>query len=133
AGLWHPWGDSSSALGASMAVIVGVALVSAAFGRRRPSLRPLDAMLVLLVLIPTLFVLSGFGGSALNPYGFDATGRYTPPIWSALAVVCGAALGALWQMRRLSALALAALPLAMNLSGLLAIDPLSAFQRSEER
>ena len=30
-------------------------------------LRQLDAILVLLVLIPTLFVLSGFGGPALNP------------------------------------------------------------------
>jgi hypothetical protein len=64
----------------------------------------------------------------LNPYGFDATGRYTPPIWSGLAVVGGAALGAVWRVRRLLALGLLGLPLAINLAGLVSIDPLEAFQ-----
>jgi hypothetical protein len=73
-------------------------------------------------------VLSGFGGPALNPYGFDATGRYAPPIWSALAVVLGAALAALWRIRRRLALVLAVIPLTINLAGIASIDPLAAFQ-----
>ncbi len=128
AGLWHPWGDSPTALGALMAVVVGAAVAWTIFGRRRLSSRPLDAVLFLLVLVPTLFVLSGFGGPALNPYGFDATGRYTPPIWSGLAVVLGAALAAIWRIRQRLALVLALVPVAVNLLSTASIDPLAAFQ-----
>ena len=128
AGLWHPWGDSPAFLGLLMAVAITAALLWALFGRRRLGLRPLDAVLALLVLIPTLFVLSGFGGPALNPYGFDATGRYTPPIWGALAVVLGAALAGVWQTRRLLALGFAIVPVAVNLLGTASIDPVAAFQ-----
>jgi hypothetical protein len=128
AGLWHPWGDNYTGLGALLAVVVGGALVWAVLGRRQFDLRPLDVVLALLVLIPTLFVLSGFGGPALNPYGFDATGRYTPPIWSGIAVVLGAALAALWRIRRRLALVLAVIPLTINLAGIASIEPLAAFQ-----
>jgi hypothetical protein len=128
AGLWHPWGDSSAALGALMAVVVGVALIWALVGRRRLRPRPLDAVLILLALIPTLLALSGFGGPALNPYGFDATGRYTPPIWNGLAIVLGAALAAVWRLRRRLALVVAIVPLTVNLVGVAAVDPLAAFQ-----
>jgi 4-amino-4-deoxy-L-arabinose transferase-like glycosyltransferase len=128
AGLWHPWGPSPYWPGALMAVAVCIALAWAVLGRRRLAPRPLDAVLVLLVLIPSLFVLSGFGGPALNPYGFDATGRYTPPIWSALCVVLGAALAALWRVRRWLAIALGIIPMAVNLAGITSIDPVAAFQ-----
>jgi len=96
--------------------------------RRRPAFRPLDSILLLLILIPTLFVLSGFGGPALNPWGFDATGRYTPPIWYALAVVLGAALAAVWRVRRRIAVLVSLVPLAVNLSGVTSIAPVEAFQ-----
>jgi hypothetical protein len=128
AGLWHPWGLSEPVLGSLMAIAVAAALAWAMLGRRRLSPRPLDGVLVLLVLIPTLFVLSGFGGPALNPYGFDATGRYTPPIWGGLAVVLGAGLAAMWRIRRGLALVLALVPLTINLVGFASIDPLAAFQ-----
>jgi hypothetical protein len=128
AGLWHPWGSSPPEVGVAMSVLLVAALAWAVFGRRRLQFRRLDAILAFLVLIPLVFVLSGFGGPALNPYGFDATGRYTPPIWSGLVVVVGAALGALWRVRRLLACALAAVPLALNLASVMAIDPLAAFQ-----
>jgi hypothetical protein len=98
-------------------------------GRRpRPEPRPLDALLLLLLGIPIIFVLSGFGGPALNRYGFDATGRYAPTIWSALAVILGVFLAACWRRRRDLALGLAALALAINLAGWLEVDPLQAFQ-----
>ncbi len=64
----------------------------------------------------------------MNPYGFDATGRYTPSIWSGLAVVLGAALAAIWRIRQRLALVLALAPLAVNLLGTASIDPLAAFQ-----
>jgi hypothetical protein len=128
AGLWHPWGESPPLLGLAMGALLSAAGIWAVFGRRRAALRPLDAVLGLLVLIPLIYVLSGFGGPALNPYGFDATGRYTPPIWFALAVVGGAALAAVWQRSRWLAVGLAIVPLTINLASVLAIDPLAAFQ-----
>jgi hypothetical protein len=128
AGLWHPWGPSPYLLGGVMAVAIAAGVAWAVVGRQGLSLRPLDGLLVLLVSIPTLFVLSGFGGPALNPYGFDATGRYVAPIWSALAVVLGSALAALWRVRRWLAVALAAVPLGVNLAAFASIDPPQAFQ-----
>jgi hypothetical protein len=128
AGLWHPWGDSPPWLGTLMAIALAGALLWAVVGRHRFSFRPLDAVLLFLVCIPTLFVLSGFGGPALNEYGFDATGRYAPPIWSGLVVVLGAALAALWSLRRWLAVALALVPLGVNLVAFAAIDPVEAFQ-----
>jgi dolichyl-phosphate-mannose-protein mannosyltransferase len=128
AGLWHPWGPSSEIAGWLMGVAVVAALIWAVFGREAPRPRPLDSILVLLIVIPTVFVLSGFGGPALNPYGFDATGRYAPPIWSALAVVLGAALGALWRVRHWLAAVLGIVPLAINAVALASITPLDGFQ-----
>jgi 4-amino-4-deoxy-L-arabinose transferase-like glycosyltransferase len=130
AGLWHPWGASPSGLGVLMAVAICGALGWAVLGRRRPAFRfrPLDSILGLLILIPTLFVLSGFGGPALNPWGFDATGRYTPPIWYGLAIVLGTALAAVWRVRRGVAVLLSLVPLAINLGAISSIAPVEAFQ-----
>jgi hypothetical protein len=128
AGLWHPWGESPPLFGLLMSMWLVGCIAWVASGRRRCGLRPSDTVLVLLLLIPTIYVLSGFGGPSLNPYGFDATGRYAPPIWAALAVVGGAALSALWRVRRWLAVGLVLLPLSLNFAGLLAIDPLAAFQ-----
>ncbi|MDQ3810514.1 MAG: glycosyltransferase family 39 protein [Chloroflexota bacterium] len=128
AGLWHPWGASPWLVGVFMGAFVGGAVLWAVVARARLRTRPLDAPLLLVVCIPTLFTLSGFGGPALNEYGFDATGRYTPPLWSALAVVLGAALGAAWRLRRWLGVLLALVPLGANLAGFMAVDPLQAFQ-----
>jgi hypothetical protein len=75
-----------------------------------------------------VLVMSGFGGPLLNPYGFDATGRYTPPLWSTLAVIVGAALASVWRRQRLVALVLAAAIVAVNVNGVRSSDPLAAFQ-----
>jgi hypothetical protein len=128
AGLWHPWGPSPMALGWIMAGAISAALAWAVFARRGVALRPLDSVLLLLLAIPVVLVFSGFGGPALNEYGFDATGRYTPPIWAALAVVMGAALAAVWRLRRWLAFVLALVPLAVNAAGLFMVDPVQAFQ-----
>jgi hypothetical protein len=111
-----------------MAVVLGTALGWALLARPRPTWRPRDAVLAFLVLIPTVLVLSGFGGPALNSYGFDATGRYAPPIWSALAVVAGGFCAFLWHVRRALAIGVTTLALSVNAIGILSTDPLAAFQ-----
>jgi hypothetical protein len=112
-----------------MAALIVVAVVAAmVHGRDGPRPRPLDAVLALLVIIPLVFVLSGFGGPALNPYGFDATGRYTPPMWFALAIVLAWALAQVWRIWPTMGVLLAAVPLAFNAAGIASVDPLEAFQ-----
>ena len=129
AGLWHPWGPSPWPLGLVLGVLLTLALLRALFlCRSGLRTRPLDAVLLFLVLVPLLYVLSGFGGPSLNPYGFDATGRYAPPIWYALAVVVGSALATLWRLHVVLALGVGGLALLVNLAGCLAISPLEAFQ-----
>jgi hypothetical protein len=129
-GLWTPWGDQPGALSAALAVQLGVALGWAVL--RRPlwcaAPRPLDGTLLLLAAIPLIFVASGFGESALNPWGIDATGRYTLPIWGGLAVVLGAFLAAVWRRQRAAALGLAGAALAANLYACVAADAVRAFQ-----
>jgi Dolichyl-phosphate-mannose-protein mannosyltransferase len=128
AGLWHPWGASPVALSWLMALVLVAATTWAVFARPRLATRPLDGVLLLLASIPMLFVLSGFGGPALNPYGFDATGRYTPPIWTALAVVVSAALAAAWPHRRALAVLACGVLLVVNAAAFLTVDPVQAFE-----
>jgi hypothetical protein len=128
AGLWHPWGASPPVLGALVGGVLLGALAWAVVARPRLASRPLDLVVLLLVVIPVVFVLSGFGGPALNPYGFDATGRYAPPIWTGLAVVVGAFAAAVSKLQRGLAGAMVGGVLLVNLAGLLTIDPPLAFQ-----
>lgn len=127
-GLWHPWGPSPLAFGIVMGCVASCAMVWAVLSRR--SARPvrLDAVLVFLVLMPTVLVLSGFGGPALNPYGFDATGRYAPPLWAGLAIVLSAALAALWRRSHAAAVVVVLVPVSVNLLSISATDPVAAFQ-----
>jgi hypothetical protein len=130
AGLWQPWGESPQPLGVILAVVIVASVAWAVLGRdwRRPALRPLDAVLLLLVTIPIVYVLSGFGGPALNPYGFDATGRYAPPIWNALAILVGAFLARLWAWRRAAAAGLVCVLVGVFAFEWQAVDPVLAFQ-----
>ncbi|MBI2755098.1 MAG: glycosyltransferase family 39 protein [Chloroflexi bacterium] len=93
-GLWNPWGATPRGLAIAAAAVFATAVVWAAVRRERFP-RPLDAPLLVLVAVPVLVVLSGFGGPALNPWGFDATGRYAPPLWFALVPVLAAFLASL--------------------------------------
>jgi 4-amino-4-deoxy-L-arabinose transferase-like glycosyltransferase len=128
AGVWHPWGPSPAALGVLVGAIGAAAVLWALVARPHFDLRPLDGLLLLLLVIPIVFVLSGFGGPALNPYGFDATGRYAPPIWTGLAVVIGACAAAAAKLRRGLAGVLVGGVLVGNLAGVVSIDPGLAFQ-----
>ena len=60
--------------------------------------RPSRALLALFAAgLPVIYVASGYGYRALNPFGFDATGRYVLMIHSALPI--GAAALAMWLSR----------------------------------
>lgn len=127
-GLWHPWGSSPVAFGVVMGCVAVCAVVWAVVSRRGARPTRLDPVLVFLVLMPTVLVLSGFGGPALNPYGFDATGRYAPPLWAGLAIVLSAALATLWRRSHRAAVVGVLVPVALNVLSISAIDPVAAFQ-----
>lgn len=126
-GLWNPWGGNPLGLQAATALLL-LAAMARAIARGRLSVRPLDLALLTLILMPTLFVLSGFGGPALNPYGFDATGRYAPPLWYAAAPVAGWLLASAWQQRRAAGAGLLVLALAGPALAWWGTDPVLAFQ-----
>lgn len=130
AGLWQPSGPSPRELGTGLAVLIIVAVMAALLAPRPPGARltRLDGPLLVLAMIPLVAVFSGFGGLVVNPWGFDATGRYTQPIWGALVVLIGAFLGGLARWRRLAALAMAGTVLAINLLGWLTADAADSFQ-----
>ncbi len=74
-----------------------------------------------LVCFLPIYVLSGFGNNALNPFGIDATGRYVLMLHSVLPV--GVALLA----RRKIGLFIVAGAMALNLLGVATLDPVKAF------
>ncbi len=128
-GLWQPWGRSPRLLAVAAGLAGASSLAWAILYRRREErIRPLDGMLLLLLSIPAIFALSGFGGPGLNPWGFDATGRYAPPIWNGLVVVLGAFGAFVWRRRRTAAAALVGGLMAVHVFGWLAADPVAAFQ-----
>ena len=130
AGLWHPWGPSPPLLGWLMGSVVVAAVAWAVLARTRLTWRPLDGLLLLLVVIPLIFVFSGFGGPALNPYGFDATGRYAPAIWTGLSIIIGAFAAATAKLNRGLAGLLVGAVLAVDAAGVASIEPRQAFQSS---
>lgn len=87
------------------------------------------ALLALFVVtVPVLYVLSGYGNHALNPFGFDATGRYLLMIHSALPIGAAALAVTLSRSRlRLPAAALIACTIALNLLGAARIAPAQVF------
>ena len=97
-GLWHPWGPSPpDSAGVMAAGDRRGRLVWAIVGRRARGCGRWMESCYCWWRSRRCWCFSGFGGPVLNEYGFDATGRYTPPIWNALAVVLGAALAAVWS------------------------------------
>jgi hypothetical protein len=129
-GLWIPWAEPPRLLSVALALLFALACGWALWRRPWPPAAPwpLDGPLLLLAVIPVIFVASGFGESALNPWQVDATGRYTLPLWSGLAVVLGAFLAAVWRWRRAAALGLVGAVVAANIYAYDASDPVSAFQ-----
>jgi hypothetical protein len=96
-----------------------------------PARRPTRAILALFpILLPGLYLISGYGNQALNPFGFDATGRYILMIHSVLSIGAAALCIRLsrWR-RRLRFLAAAILTsvIGLNLLGAARVDPIPAY------
>ncbi len=105
-----------------------VALVVAGWKGRKSPARVLLALFVL--LLPPIYVLSGYGNHALNAFGFDATGRYVLMLHSALPIGVAVAAERLARWRawgRWAGAALVSGVVALNLLGAARLDPLQGF------
>ena len=91
--------------------------------QRHPS--PAEIVLLFVVSVPFLYVASGFGRPALNPYGVDATGRYVVPLFSAVPLIVAVLYS---RLSRWLARAVVMLMIAINLVGIINADATQAFQ-----
>jgi len=89
-GVWQPYTPSWAPWGAALLALYAVGALCLAARAVRP--RRVLPLLVLTqaALVPLVFAASGFGGASLNPYGFDATGRYTLPLAALLPLAMAA-------------------------------------------
>src|SRR5438067_1468492 len=139
AGAWEPWVAANSrplgaivlALYALSALYLVVRLLAGWRGMLGYRGRPRHGQGLLLAfagVVAVLFCVSGFGATALNPYGFDAASRYALPLAGVLPVAAGALLWRLWRLwAPLGAAALAVLLLA-NATGYALARPGDVFQ-----
>ncbi len=108
-GAWSPWGAGNErwlggavlALYASSAVYLLVRLIAGHRGLLDYRARPRHGQGLLLscaAVVVVIFCVSGFGGIALNPFGFDAASRYALPLASLLPVAMGALQWRLWRV-----------------------------------
>ncbi len=124
------WTSDVPNWGAWLAVgLYGGGIVYVIVSRR---IRRTDRVLLLLFLGTTIavYLLSGFGRNALNPYGIDATGRYVLMLHTLLPLGLAGLIADFYSRRtpyKLTAAILCAAVLALNLWGSFTIDPLRAF------
>ncbi len=92
-GLWQPWGATPAPVSWALGGVVGAGLLAlllrgrASHGRR---LAPSDVPLVFALMLVLIYLGSGFAGPSLNPWGFDATGRYVLPLWGVVPLAVAA-------------------------------------------
>lgn len=130
-GLWQPWGETPPALAWALgAALAGGLAALVAWGRRTHGWRPApsDTPVAFGLVGGGIFLLSGFGETALNPWGFDAAGRYVVPLWAAVPLGMGALAELLWPRARGLAIGLVGLVLGAHLYGWVAAEPLKVFQ-----
>jgi hypothetical protein len=99
------------------------------FPQNRSSLRWMLAIFVLVV--PILYLFSGYSRNALNRWGLDATGRYVLMLHTALPIGVAALVTAISRWRvigsRLLATSIVLLAIGLNGLGMLRLDPVVAF------
>lgn len=99
------------------------------FPRRGASLRRMLAIFVLVV--PILYLGTGYSRNALNPWGLDATGRYVVMLHTALPIGVATLAAAISRRRmigsRLLAASMVLLAIGLNGLGMLRLDPVTAF------
>ena len=138
-GAWEPWGAAlNRSWAAGILGLYGLALLyllvrllagrRGVLGYRALPRHGQGLLLAFAAVVAVLFCVSGFGGAALNPFGFDAASRYALPLASVLPVLAGALIWRLWRFwAPLGALALAALLLA-SATGYALARPQEVFQ-----
>jgi hypothetical protein len=102
----------------ALVAIYGLGVCALLFTRKRDD-KYLLAVYAICFL--PIYLLSGFGTTALNPNGIDATGRYVLMIHSVLPI--GVALLTRYRV----GIAAIALAIPLNLAGIAAINPIPAF------
>lgn len=102
-----------------------VALIVAALRGARRESRQVLALFVL--LLPLIYVVSGYGNHALNEFGFDATGRYILMIHAVLPVGAAVLCVRLARWRRGLAAALFTSVIGLNLLGAARMDLTQTF------
>ncbi|MEP7285168.1 MAG: glycosyltransferase family 39 protein [Chloroflexota bacterium] len=102
-----------------LVIVYGVGLLQLVFIRQR---RDSWLLAVFVICFLPLYIFSGFGINALNPFGIDATGRYVLMLHSVLPI----GLALLVRIRRIAGAMVAAV-LMLNLVGVARIDPTPAF------
>ncbi|MPZ13079.1 MAG: hypothetical protein GEU73_01405 [Chloroflexi bacterium] len=130
-GMWQPWGEMPGVVSWLVGGILAAGTV-ALLARGRKShgrrLSPSDVPMLFAVVMACVFVFSGFGGPALNPWGFDATGRYVVPLWSVAPLAVGALTEAGWRWWKPLAPLLIGIVLAGFVIGYTVSDPAKALQ-----
>ncbi len=131
-GAWQPHTASSGVAGALLLAIYGSAVLVVFLSAIRLHDMRLLLLSLVVLCVPLVFTLSGFGGASLNPYGFDATGRYTLPLATVLPLMLAGLVRMLWQRcgrgGKFVAVGLATIVLGSNLAGYAAADDNQIFQ-----
>ncbi len=124
------WESAVPSWATSLAIFLyGVGIVYAVASRR---VRKTDRRLLLLFLgtVIVVYLLSGFGRNALNPYGIDATGRYVLMLHTLIPLGIAGLVADLFSRRtlyKLFGVTLFTLVIAINLWGSFTINPIHAF------
>ncbi len=103
-------------------------LVALVWWRRPAYTRVMLALFV--VCVPVIYIVSGYGNHALNPQGFDATGRYMLMLHSVLPIGAAALCMGLIHWRdwlRFPAVAVLTSVIGLNLLGAARIDSVQVF------
>ena len=86
---------------------------------------------ILVIAVPVLYVISGYGQGALNAWGLDATGRYVLMLHSVLPIGVAVLIVHLWRAGfagfRLAGAVLLVSVIGTNLLGVWRTDPVMAF------
>jgi hypothetical protein len=99
--------------------------------RRCPGFSLRWMLAAFIIALPTIYVLSGYGRNALNPWGMDATGRYVLMLHTALPIGIAALSVAMGRLRMRGSWLVGAvavlLVLGLNLWGAVCLDAVKAF------
>jgi 4-amino-4-deoxy-L-arabinose transferase-like glycosyltransferase len=108
-----------------------VSIVVQAFSRRKAISTAQLLLVGFVVLLPLIYLFSGYGDSAFNPWNVDATGRYVLMLHTALPFGLASLAAGISRLRfrgaKLLAASLISMIVGLNLLGALRLDLVEAF------